>query len=170
MVVRGQGGPQLAILIIAECQTIRDTDSTMAFTKTTSLALLRVIVIAAVLLAAAATEAAEAEPQGPITLGAYFGSLAQFQPGAKILVVYAEGDVSLVTWQTLEAEKRNPAHYIHKTRHEQIVRLLELAKKLAIQHQAPAYALANLHVNTSVTSNGIIVETWGDLLGVQPPP
>lgn len=101
---------------------------------TTTLTTLRVIVIAATLIAAAVTEAAEAESQEPITLGAYFGSLAQFQPGAKVLVVYAEGDVSMVNLQTLEAQKRNPVHYIHQTRHEQIVRLLELAKKLAIQH------------------------------------
>ena len=142
----------------------------MLFTITRCLGLTGIVLITLLLFNSTTAEAAEAEQQGPVSLGAYFGPLAQFLPNAKVLVVYAEGDVSTMTLKTLEAEKLNSVHYIHQTRHEQIVRLLELAKKLAVQHQAPAYALANLRVNTSITDKEIVVETWGDLLGVQPPP
>lgn len=134
----------------------------------------KIIFIATALFATAVAEAADAKAKATsqelVSLGAYFGSLAQFQPNAKVLAIYADGDVSIMSLQTLEAQKRNPEHYIYKTRHEQIVRLLELAQKLAIKYNAPAYALANLRVNTNVNSDGIIVETWGDLLAVQPLP
>ena len=133
----------------------------MVFTITRCLGLPGIVFITLLLFNATTAVAAEAEPQGPVSLGAYFGPLNQFQPNTKVLVVYAESDVSFIPRQTLEAEKRNPNHYIHQTRHEQIVRLLELAKKLAAEHQAPAYALANLQVSTSVTSDAIIIETWG---------
>lgn len=135
---------------------------------------LKIILLAVALLATAVAEAADATTKAtaeqPVSLGAYFGPLAQFQPNAKVLVVYAEGDVSFIPLHMLEAEKLSPVHFIHQTRHEQIVRLLKQAQKLAIKHKAPAFAVSNLRVNTSFTSHEIIVETWGDLLAVQPPP
>lgn len=146
----------------------------MFITTTRDMTTLKILLLAVALFAMATAEAADAKTKAtaeqPVSLGAYFGPLDQFQPNAKVQVVYAEGDVSFIPLHMLEAEKRSPAHFIHQTRHEQIVRLLELAKKLAIKYKTPAYAVSNLRVNTSFTSHEIIVETWGDLLAVRPPP
>ena len=104
----------------------------------------------------------------PVSLGAYFGPLDEFQPSAKIIAIYADGDVDFITMQSMVAEKKRPSHYIHQTRREQIGQLLEAAKKLAMKYDAPAYALANIEISTVYTSHEIIVETWGDLLAIQP--
>ncbi|MES9937025.1 MAG: hypothetical protein ABW153_11310 [Sedimenticola sp.] len=145
-----------------------DTIVVMSILPCKCSATIRTVIFAIQLLVAVAAGAANAGPQEPSSLGAYFGSLSQFQSGARVMVVYAEGDVSSMPLKTLHEQNINPVRYIHKTRHDQIERLLMRAKKLAAEHQAPAYALANLQFSTNVTSDAIIVETWGDLLGVIP--
>ena len=108
-----------------------------------------------------------AQSNGPQSLGAYFGPLTEFRPNARIMVVYAEGEVMFVAREELEKKKINAAQFIYKSRRKQILNLLEKARQLAGKHKAPAYALANLKVNTHITADMVIVETWGDMLGVR---